>query len=366
MKARLACGPARPAISVWLLLFCLALQSCAGRVQHQRQLNAAWLAMQQRQATQVQPCPQAGFLARRILEQEQDSRERLGLALALLVSEFAYDPDYARRQFTRSACELFDSRILGGCSDYALAGLELFRAMGHPCMLVVTVSSKWLDRLQDNPLAVGYGHSFIEVMVDGQWLLADPNHFVLYGNYDPADPFYPHKEIFMARGYDFQDLGLHSTEDARRMLQRQAGRQHPPYRSPSMKKALEAELDLPALFVNLGDILAGENDFLALKRYTRALDFDPDHVPAYLGRGKLHLQLGNCSQALHDFNRALELAPENVMARRLRAQAVHALGLDDKKSSHKQRTAGPAPTRDVRAETLPAAPCSPGQEPEEQ
>lgn len=358
-RARLLAGSlARPVYLLALPLLCVLLLSCAHQPPVQQRIDSAWLQAQQRRGApalgQTAPSPAIEAMARRIKEAHESEVERMRMALGLLVQEFAYDPAYARRQFTRSAAELFESRILGGCSDYALAGLALFRAMGHPCMLVVTVSSKWLARREINPLAVGYGHSFIEVMLDGRWHLADPNHFVLYDNYAPEEPFYPHKELFMARGYDFHALGLRSTKDAEAMLQRQSLLPKPRYQKPSMTPRVKVELDLPALFVGLGDILAGKNDFLALKRYTRALDFDPEYAPAFLARGRLHLRLGRTSQALQDLEQALGLAanaPESQTlqeALQLRDQARKAL--ERRKSSQNAPEPAPRPgwSEDIR------------------
>jgi len=362
----------RPArLSLLGLLAALFLAGCAAHPPSQEPANRAWLGAQQRQAAvgaagagQTAPSPAIEAMARRILEAGDDDLERMRLALGLLVQEFAYDPAYARRQFTRSAAELFESRILGGCSDYALAGLALFRAMGHPCMLVVTVSSTWLERRAENPLAVGYGHSFIEVMVDGRWHLADPNHFVLYGDYDPKEPFYPHRELFMARGWDFHDLGLRSTADAEAMLQRQALRPQPAYRAHSMHPRVKVELDLPALFVGLGDILAGKNDFLALKRYTRALDFAPDHGPAFLARGRLRLRLGELDAALADLNRAVTLLPDSAEAWRLRAKVHERLGREALAGADRRRAAAlaaKAPASEaIESPDPPEAPAASG------
>lgn len=314
-----------------MLLGCCLAAACSAKEPSQLTVTEAWLNAQEHNAQQLaalrcDPPAKIQKMAQRIRQTRHTDLERMRLALGLLVQEFAYDPAYASKQFTRTAEELFESRILGGCSDYALAGLALFRAMGYPCMLVVTVSSKWLERRKETPLAVGYGHSFIEVLFEGRWHLADPNHFTLYDNYAPHEHFYPHKELFMARGYDFRELGLDSIAAAQAMLEHQASLPPRQWRPPSMTKRLKVELDLPALFVGLGDILAETNDFLALKRYTRALDFNPDYAPAYLARGRLHLHKGRLLQALADLDRAARLAPDVAEIFALRAEVYRRQG----------------------------------------
>ncbi|TVQ91386.1 MAG: tetratricopeptide repeat protein [Deltaproteobacteria bacterium] len=50
----------------------------------------------------------------------------------------------------------------------------------------------------------------------------------------------------------------------------------------------------------------------AIELYSDALDFDPDHVPAYVGRGLTWLELSDYSRAMSDFTNAEDLAPDNA------------------------------------------------------
>jgi tetratricopeptide (TPR) repeat protein len=54
-----------------------------------------------------------------------------------------------------------------------------------------------------------------------------------------------------------------------------------------------------------GNIEAGVNF------YSDILDSDPDHVGAYIGRGRLYLDVGDYSRAMSDFTVAEDLAPES-------------------------------------------------------
>jgi len=48
--------------------------------------------------------------------------------------------------------------------------------------------------------------------------------------------------------------------------------------------------------------------------FSDVLDANPDHIPAYLGRGRAHLELNDYAAAISDFLRAEELAPESPEA----------------------------------------------------
>ena len=329
--------PCLAALAAGLVL--LALTACTPDAKRHDALTHTWQELQQRSTTApnnaqaVKAGPSQCVLSDEIITvarsiRGDDQFARIHNALKFLIEGFAYDPQYNQRQFTRTAADLFRDRTLGGCSDYALAGLALFRAMDFPALLVVTASREWIERYNTNRLSLVYGHSFIELFVDGRWYLADPNHFVLYERYDPKDRDYPRKEVFIKRGYDFWDLGLHSSEDAEALLVRKALTEPlPAFKAPALRERFVVSFNLPELFVNLGDVLARKNnDFLALKRYQRAIELDPKFVPAYLNRAALLLRLQRYAEAVQDCDKALTLEPGNRQAHYYRGQARRGLG----------------------------------------
>ncbi len=272
--------------------------------------------------------------------QGENDFDRLYQAMKYIIEHFAYDPQLNTRQFGRTAQELFTTRTLGGCSDYALAGLALFRAMNIPSMLVLTASLDWIERHRNNPLSVVYGHSFIEVLIGERWYLVDPNHFVLYERYNPAEPFYPRKEVFLCRGYDFWDLGLRSQEQAWELLLAKATASPPVYREPSLRERFTVKFNMPRLFTGLGDILSrNRNDFLALKRYSRALEYDPGYAPAYVNRAEVYLRLSKYSDALRDLDQAQTLDPRNARVYYFRGLAYKGLGDMARMQENLQRAA---------------------------
>ena len=249
-------------------------------------------------------------------------RERLENGLRFLITEFAYDPAYNAAQYTRTADGLFRERVLGGCSDYALAALALFRAMGYECNLVVTANGGWMERYRHSPVASILGHSFLEIRMGGRWILADPNHYTAYDGYDPNAPDFPRREVFVARGWDFWDLGIRDKEDLLALLAPVAESTTLPVPDESPHAMFTVGLDLPRVFVSLGDVLFRQRDYwLALRRYDRALELAPSYAPARVHRARLAMKTGDFSGAASDLTQALESGHETGLAHYMRAQA---------------------------------------------
>jgi Raf kinase inhibitor-like YbhB/YbcL family protein len=49
----------------------------------------------------------------------------------------------------------------------------------------------------------------------------------------------------------------------------------------------------------------------AIEKFTEAILLDPQHAPAYSGRGSAYLHTGQSQKAIHDYDEAIRLAPEN-------------------------------------------------------
>ncbi|MBW2170285.1 MAG: transglutaminase domain-containing protein, partial [Deltaproteobacteria bacterium] len=90
----------------------------------------------------------------------KNRRERLFKAMRHVWQYFSYDRWFKTRAFMRTADELYESRVLGGCSDYALAEITMFRALGIPARMVVTANVDWIYQYLRNDLTMTEGHSF--------------------------------------------------------------------------------------------------------------------------------------------------------------------------------------------------------------
>ena len=91
-----------------------------------------------------------------------------------------------------TAAELIEEARLGGCHDYALVFISVVRELGYPAVFVDTVSLEWVRRVQEGTADSKFGHTFVEVFLDGSWILVDPTNgwFIRYG-YEPGQPVIP-------------------------------------------------------------------------------------------------------------------------------------------------------------------------------
>ena len=166
----------------------------------------------------------------------ESRRERLYWAMGYVWESFAYDPWLKTRAFRRTADVLYEDKRLSGCSDFALAEIALFRAVGIPARMVITCNVDWIHLYRMDGVSLPEGHSFIEVYLEDRWHLVDSTFRWLFSEYDPEEPFYPHGEIFVRRGRDFWDMGIRSLGDLERMLKQAASRYEGGFREPVYPK----------------------------------------------------------------------------------------------------------------------------------
>ena len=148
----------------------------------------------------------------------RNRRERLYKAMRKIWQVFTYDGWLNEVKFSRTADELYKSRVLGGCSDFALVEITLFRAVGIPARMILTANVDWMAKRKKDELVPVEGHSFIEVFLEDRWYLVDSTYRWLYSAYDPERSGFPHGEIFCMRGRDFWDMGLRNTRHLQKLL----------------------------------------------------------------------------------------------------------------------------------------------------
>ncbi len=297
----------RPLAVLWSAAFlcCVLAAGCAGRPAPAPGVPApgdpALLS-----SSQTRPGPRMIEAASALAGKSETGRAEA--AMKWVAENLAYAPWENSLQFTRNAETLFADQTLGGCSDYALAELALFRLLGLPSRLVLTVNAKWIERVKTLPQATPNGHAFIEVFADGAWRLADPTYFRLYEDYDPALAFLPGNEIRIKRAADFADAGIGGVAAANAMLEEAARHFTGVYAAPSYVSVRRIPLDLPRAFVKLGDIFAGTGrEDLASRMYAKAIELGPDYAPAYLARGLWREGRGQADKAAADLTRYLDL-----------------------------------------------------------
>lgn len=95
--------------------------------------------------------------------------------------------------------KLLETRLLSGCHDNGLVFSCALRHFGFPSVMVDTAGIEWaLVYNRNNPYS---GHVFIEVCVQGKWILLDSNSGEYIEDYDPYNPVIPITKRIESKGY---------------------------------------------------------------------------------------------------------------------------------------------------------------------
>ncbi len=89
-------------------------------------------------------------------------------------------------RFQRTAEEIWNSKIMTGCTDYATVFATFARQIGIPTTILHTAEKSWVDQVQqNNDYSHHAGHSFCECFYDGKWILVDPTCREIEKEYNP-------------------------------------------------------------------------------------------------------------------------------------------------------------------------------------
>jgi hypothetical protein len=88
--------------------------------------------------------------------------------------------------------QLLAERRLGGCHDHGLVYAAVARELGYPAVMARTASIAWVGQFQAGEEGTHVGHVFVEVYLDGKWVLIDStNGWYVEDGYDPMVPVIP-------------------------------------------------------------------------------------------------------------------------------------------------------------------------------
>lgn len=126
-----------------------------------------------------------------------------------------------------TARELLLSKRLGGCHDFALVFAAITRVLGYPAVMVDTAGIDWIKNSTAGAKGPYTGHVFVEVYVDGRWILVDATNgtFVADG-YDPGNPAIPLGKGYyvMCKGADTWGYGINSNQQLQQLMNETAQR----------------------------------------------------------------------------------------------------------------------------------------------
>lgn len=97
------------------------------------------------------------------------------------------DRDFINRnKFQRTSQEIWQSKIITGCTDYAMLFATFARQIGIATTFLHTAEKNWLERLKNGDKSeIYYGHSFCECFYENKWVLVDPTYNKIQYNYNP-------------------------------------------------------------------------------------------------------------------------------------------------------------------------------------
>ena len=141
-------------------------------------------------------------IARQAAELKGESdRETIRNVLAWMDETLKYDGEkaYAWRNFDTVVKE----QCYGGCADQGIVCGVLLKGAGIPTVWVKTMDVDWIwDFKNDRRLEAWSGHVFLEVYVDGKWVLLDPGAKLLYEDYSPTARILPGNRFAYHKGDD--------------------------------------------------------------------------------------------------------------------------------------------------------------------
>ena len=98
------------------------------------------------------------------------------------------DKDFIyKHKFQRTAQEIWESKKLTGCTDYALLFATFSRQLGIPTTFLHTAEKDWLESLKQGQTETHTGHSFCECYIDNKWILVDPTCGKIEFDYNPSE-----------------------------------------------------------------------------------------------------------------------------------------------------------------------------------
>lgn len=97
------------------------------------------------------------------------------------------DQDFNHKyRFKRTAKEIWESKLVTGCTDYATLFATFARQIGIPTTILHTAERNWIKRLQNKEeCSMHYGHTFCECYVHQKWILVDPTFRKIEYEYNP-------------------------------------------------------------------------------------------------------------------------------------------------------------------------------------
>lgn len=98
-------------------------------------------------------------------------------------------------------------KCYGGCADQGIACGVLLKAAGIPALWVKTMDVDWIwDFKRNRPFNAWSGHVFLEIYIDGEWVLLDPGSQQIYRGYSTKSRILPGNRFAYHKGNDPKEM----------------------------------------------------------------------------------------------------------------------------------------------------------------
>ena len=130
-----------------------------------------------------------------------DDRKTVANILRWMETHLKYDGDRAYQW--RNFDTVVSQGCYGGCADQSIVCGVLLQSAGIPTVWVKTMDVDWIwDFKKKREFNSWSGHVFLEIYLDGEWVLLDPGASKLYMDYSPESRILPGNRFAYHKGTD--------------------------------------------------------------------------------------------------------------------------------------------------------------------
>lgn len=133
--------------------------------------------------------------------QADDDRKTLANILHWMQTELKYDADRAYEW--RNFDTVVSQQCYGSCADQAIVCGVLLQSAGLPTVWVKTMDVDWIwDFKKKRSFNSWSGHVFLEIYLEGKWVLLDPGASKIYVDYSTGSRILPGNRFAYHKGSD--------------------------------------------------------------------------------------------------------------------------------------------------------------------
>jgi hypothetical protein len=132
---------------------------------------------------------------------KRTERETIASVVEWADKNLVFDPSKAYRW--RDFDIAVKDKCYGGCADYSIVCGALLRSAGIPTIWVKTMDVDWIWALKKKKNWDAWkGHVFLEIYVEGRWVLFDPGAKTIYSDYSTSSRILPGNRFAYHKGDD--------------------------------------------------------------------------------------------------------------------------------------------------------------------